>query len=111
MLRVLTFAGSTILLINSAALAEPSRKDTNDAGPVASARISLETAVSIAEKHASGKAARVEFERQREGAWIYDVEVRAGSTVMDVKVDAEKGTVIASTVDPTDADDGDDKPD
>jgi uncharacterized membrane protein YkoI len=38
-------------------------------------------------------------------------EVRADSKVFDVKVDAEKGTVIASTEDKADADDDSDKAD
>ena len=42
---------------------------------------------------------------------VYDVEVRAGSKVFDVKVDAEKGTIIASTESKADADNRDDKAD
>jgi uncharacterized membrane protein YkoI len=42
---------------------------------------------------------------------VYDVEVRAGSKVFDVKVDADRGTVIASTEDKAGADDDSDKAD
>jgi hypothetical protein len=38
--------------------------------------------------------------------WVDDVEVRTGWKVFDVKVDADRGTVIASTEDIADADDG-----
>jgi uncharacterized membrane protein YkoI len=38
-------------------------------------------------------------------AWPYDVEVSTGSKVFSIKVDADKGTVIASSEDR--ADDGD----
>jgi uncharacterized membrane protein YkoI len=97
----------TIAFLSSAtAFAESPKSQGNDAGPVASARISLDAAIAVAEKHVQGKAVRAEYEKQKEGAWVYDVEVSTGSKVFDIKVDADKGTVIASTEDRAD-DDGD----
>lgn len=102
---------ATALLISTAAFAETGRAPTNDAAPVESARVSMDSAVSAAEKHVQGKAVRAEYEKQRGGGWVYDVEVKAGAKVFDVKVDAEKGTVLASTEDKVDSDDDGDKAD
>jgi uncharacterized membrane protein YkoI len=102
----------TIAFLSSAtAFAENAKPQANDAGPVASAKISLDAAVAVAEKHVQGKAVRAEYEKQKQGSWLYDVEVSTGSKVFDIKVDADKGTVIASTEDPADADDDGDKAD
>lgn len=100
-----------VLLSSTTAFAESPKSQANDAGPVASARISLDAAIAAAEKHVQGRAVRAEYEKQKEGSWVYDVEVSAGSKVFDVKVDADKGTVIASTADRADTDDDGDKPD
>ncbi|MHB1618669.1 MAG: hypothetical protein ACYCTY_01615 [Sulfuricella sp.] len=45
------------------------------------------------------------------GQWVFDVEVVKGKKVMDVKVDADKGTIISATEDKTDHDDAHDKAD
>ena len=83
----------------------------NDAGPIGSAKISLDAAVAAAEKHVQGKASRAEYEKQKGGQWVYDVEVVAGAKTFDVKVNAENGAVIASAEDKTDTDDRDDEAD
>jgi hypothetical protein len=44
-----------------------------------------------------------------DGRWAYEIEVRNGSNVFDVEVDADKGTVIATAEGRPGADD--DKPD
>lgn len=100
-----------LLLSSAAAFAETPRSEANDAGPVTAARIPLHAAIAAAEKHIQGKAVRAEYEKQKQGTWVYDVEVTTGSKVFDVKVDADKGTIIASTEDLADNDDGDDKED
>ena len=82
----------------------------NDALPAAKARIALAQAVTIAEQHANGKASRAEFEDSKLG-WVYDVEVVSGAKVFDVRVDADKGTVIASAEDKIDHDDDRDERD
>ena len=110
--RYAIIAGSAAALIASAgAFAQSAPATTNDAGPVGSAKISLDAAVAAAEKHVQGKAARAEYEKQKGGQWVYDVEVVAGAKVFDVKVDAEKGTVIASAEDRADSDDSGDEAD
>ena len=82
----------------------------NDALTIANARIPLTQAVTVAEQHANGKASRAEYEHSKQG-WVYDVEVVAGARVFDVRVDADKGTVISSAEDKADHDDDHDKQD
>lgn len=101
----------TALVVSTAAFAETGKISKNDAAPVESAKVSMDSAVSTAEKHVQGKAVRAEYEKQKGSGWVYDVEVKAGTKVFDVKVDAEKGTVLASTEDKVDSDDDGDKAD
>lgn len=82
----------------------------NDAMAISHAKISLAQAVAAAEQHANGKASKAEYESTKAGR-AYDVEVVSGNKVFDVKVDAEKGTVLASTEDKADHDDGHDETD
>ncbi len=82
----------------------------NDAMAIAKAKIPLAQAVTTAEQHVNGKASRAEYENSKHG-WIYDVEVVSGTKVFDVKVDADKGTVISSAEDKADRDDDHDKQD
>lgn len=82
----------------------------NDAMAIAKAKIPLAQAVTAAEQHANGKAARAEYENSRQG-WVYDVEIVSGAKIFDVKVDADKGTVVSSAQDTADRDDEHDKPD
>lgn len=88
-------------LTATTASAEPA----NDAasGPVA--RIPLMAAITAAEQHVRGQAVRAEYEAGKDGRWVYDIEVKAGAKVFDVKVDADKGTVIAAQEDRQDAED------
>lgn len=102
---------ATALLVSTAAFAETARVSKNDAAPIESAKISMDSAVLTAEKHLQGKAVRAEYEKQKGGGWVYDVEVKTGTKVFDVKIDAEKGTVLASTEDKIDSDDDGDKAD
>jgi uncharacterized membrane protein YkoI len=82
----------------------------NDAMAIANAKVSMVQAVAAAEQHVSGKASRAEFEKTKTG-WAYDIEVVSANKVFDVKVDGDKGTVIASTEDKGDRDDDQDKAD
>ena len=82
----------------------------NDAMAITKAKIPLAQAVTTAEQHANGKAARAEYENSKQG-WVYDVEVVKGAKVFDVRVDADKGTVISSAEDKADRDDDHDKQD
>ena len=87
-----------------------SRPHENDALAVAQAKISLAQAVAVAEQHAGGKASRAEYENSRQGC-VFDVEVVNGAKVFDVRVDADKGTVISSAEDTADRDDEKDERD
>ena len=82
----------------------------NDAMAIMKAKISLTQAVTTAEQHANGKAARAEYENTQHG-WVYDIEVVNGAKVFDVKVDGDKGTVLSSNEDKADRDDGHDEKD
>ncbi len=82
----------------------------NDALAITKAKIPLTQAVTVAEQHANGKASRAEYENSKQG-WVYDVEVVSGAKVFDVRVDADKGTVISSAEDKADHDDDHDKQD
>ena len=82
----------------------------NDALAITKAKISMAQAVATAEQHASGKAARAEYENSKTG-WVYDVEIVSGAKVFDVKVDADKGTIISSVEDKGDRDDDRDEKD
>ncbi|MGY4435027.1 hypothetical protein ACVWWO_007504 [Bradyrhizobium sp. F1.13.1] len=73
--------------------------------------LTLDAAVGVAEKHVNGRAVLAEYERQKDGRWVYDVEVKTDTTVSDVQIDPDKGTVIASKVDQADDDDDGDKAD
>lgn len=83
----------------------------NDAMAIGKAKISLTQAVTAAEQHANGKATRAEFEPSKQHGWVYDVEVVSGAKVLDVRVDADKGTIISSKEDKSDHDDDHDKKD
>lgn len=90
-------------LAASGAVAYAGAGQDNDALAIANAnaKISLTQAVAVAEQHANGKATHAEFEHSEQG-WIYEVEVVSGARVVDIKVDADKGTVIASQEDRAD---------
>lgn len=76
----------------------------NDVATIAQAKTSLIQAISAAEQHANGKATHADYEKSRQGNWVYDVEVVSGAKVFDVRVDADKGTVISSAEDKGDHD-------
>lgn len=82
----------------------------NDAMRITQANIPLTQAAAVAEQHANGKASRAEYENSNQG-WVYDVEVVSGQKVFDVRVDADKGTVISSAADKADRGDERDEQD
>jgi uncharacterized membrane protein YkoI len=82
----------------------------NDALAIIKAKIPLAQAVTVAEQHANGKASRAEYENSKQG-WVYEVEVVSGAKVFDVRVDANKGTVISSAEEKADHNDDHDKQD
>lgn len=59
------------------------------------AKFSLTQAIATAEQQFNGKATRAEYEKTKTG-WTYDVEVINGTKVFDIRIDADKGTVISS---------------
>lgn len=73
----------------------------NESAALAQTKVSIVQAISIAEQHVNGKANRAELEQSKTGL-TFDVEVVSGTKVFDVKVDSDKGTVIASAEDKVD---------
>ena len=77
----------------------------NDAMVINQAKVPIAQAISAAEKAHGGKATKAELEQ----GLIYEVEVVAGAKVFDVKVDADKGSVLSSTEDKSDHNNGRDE--
>jgi uncharacterized membrane protein YkoI len=105
----LSLLAITVAVVGAAAYAADGGGE-NDALAISKARIPLAQAVTVAEQHANGKASRAEYENSKQG-WVYDVEVVSGTKVLDVRVDADKGTVISSAGDQADHDVDHDKQD
>jgi uncharacterized membrane protein YkoI len=101
---------AVIAVATTGTIAIAAQEKENDALGVMNAKVSLADAVNVAQQHASGRAARAEYEHSKQG-WVYDVEVVSGRKVFDVRVDAAKGTVISSVEDKMDRDDDNDKED
>ena len=110
MFRYTKIAILATALTSVCAVAYAAKTMENDALYITKAKVSMVQAVTAAEQHTKGRAVHAEYEQTKEG-WAYDVEVVSGSKVFDVKVDAEKGTVISSVEDKADHDDGHDMKD
>lgn len=104
----IAIAGAVLAATGIAAYAATNME--NDATLLPATKISLSQAVAAAEQQANGRATRAELEHTKSGI-VFDVEVVSGAKVFDVKVDPEKGTVIAATLDQADHDDDQDKQD
>lgn len=102
MIRKTTLSVLALVLATSGAVAYAARSEVqNDALAAAQAKVTLVQAITAAEQHTGGKAAKAEFEQDRQGPH-YEVEVVKGSQVFDVKVDANQGSVISSDEDKRD---------
>jgi uncharacterized membrane protein YkoI len=109
MSRSMPMLCAAAVLFSASALARTAAVSADRAVAVPYAAISLDAAIAAAEKYAHGNAIGADYEKQKDGQWVYEIEVRSGPKVLDVKVDAEKGTVIASTEGKADAGNRDDK--
>lgn len=99
MIHKTTLSALALVLATSGAVAYAARGEVqNDALAAAQAKVTLVQAITAAEQHIGGKAAKAEFEHDRQGTH-YEVEVVKGTQVFDVKVDASQGTVISSVED------------
>lgn len=105
----LSLLAVTIVAAGSVAYAATGAME-NDARAIVAAKISLVQAVTAAEQHAGGRATHAEYENSKQG-WVYDVEVVNGPKVFDVRVDADKGTIMSSAEDKAEHDDEQDKKD
>ena len=110
MFRQTKIAVIAIALASAGAVAYAANTIENDALALANAKVPMTQAITVAEQHANGKAARAEYERTVTG-WAYDVEVVSGTKVFDVRVDANTGAVLSSVEDKADHDDDHDKQD
>ncbi|MEO7252903.1 MAG: PepSY domain-containing protein [Casimicrobium sp.] len=109
--RTLSLLAATLAAVGTVAtVAYADKNSENDALAIVNAKIPLSQAVTAAEQHLNGKSSRGEYEQSKQG-WVYDIEVVSGAKVFDVKVDADKGTVISSAEDKADRDDDHDKRD
>ncbi|MEO8013938.1 MAG: PepSY domain-containing protein [Polaromonas sp.] len=104
----IAMAGAVLAASGIAAYAATSME--NDAVSLPVTKISLSQAVAAAEQQTKGRATRAELEHTKSGI-VFDVEVVSGAKVFDVRVDADKGTVISSAEDKADQDDDHDKKD
>lgn len=110
MQRKFHLAALSILSATAIGTAYAAASAENDALDIGSATITMTQAVTAAEQHVGGKAARAEYERHNKQL-VFDVEVVKGNTVMDVKVDPNSGKVISATEDKADSDDEHDEAD
>ena len=110
MFRHTKIAAIAIALASAGAVAYAANTTENDALALANAKVPMAQAITVAEQHANGKAARAEYERTVTG-WAYDVEVVSGTKVFDVRVDANTGAILSSVEDKADHDDDHDKQD
>ncbi len=95
-------------LATAGVVAFAANKMENDSAALATAKISLSQAVTSAEQHTGGKAARAEFEHTKTG-WTYDVEIVNGAKTVDVRVDSDTGTVISAVDDKIDQNEDDER--
>ncbi len=84
------------IFLSASALAGTATVSAKHAVAVPYAANSLAAAVSAAEKRLQGQAVGAGYEQRKDGRWVYEIEVRNGSNVFYVEVDADKGTVVAT---------------
>jgi len=99
------FIACTAGLLASLGLMAPSEAQTNDAAAAASVRVPMSAALATAEQHMQGKAVRAVFEAGKGARGVYEIEIATGAKVFDVRIDADKGTVISANEDRVDGDD------
>jgi uncharacterized membrane protein YkoI len=113
MLRPIVIACTSALLaslgVTVQVVADQGREtdELNKTRAAASARVPLKEAIAVAEQQVQGKAVRAEFEKKNSSEGVYEVEVVAGTKVFDVRVDADKGTVLAADEDKADRENDD----
>ena len=110
MLKFTKIAIVTAALASVGVAAFAAKNVETEAASAPATKISLVQAIAAAEQQANGRALRAEYEQTKAG-WAYDVEVVSGAKVFDVRVDADKGTVISSAEDKADRDDEHDSKD
>ncbi|NDP63527.1 PepSY domain-containing protein [Polaromonas sp.] len=107
MLRYTKIAIAGVVLAATGIATYAATRMENDAASLPATKISLSQAVAAAEQQTNGRATRAELEHTKSGI-VFDVEVVSGAKVFDVRVDADKGTVISSAEDKADHENDDD---
>lgn len=101
---------ATLATATAIGTAFAAKSTENDALAITGAKIDLMQAISAAEQHVGGKAARAEYESHN-GRMVFDIEVVKEKSVMDVTVDASNGKVIEAVADKADHETGEDRED
>ncbi|MDE2403034.1 MAG: PepSY domain-containing protein [Burkholderiales bacterium] len=74
------------------------------------AKLTLGLAIAAAEQSTPGSTAtHADFERDRQGRWVFTVEVAKAGEALDVKVDPVNGKVLSVTRDLEDREDNEDE--
>lgn len=103
----LAIAAASMIAISATAFAAKTI-DQNDATLPPQGVISLQQAIQTAQQHVKGSTAtRSEYEHNKQGAWVVDVEMVNGQQVTDVQVDALKNIVITAKADQVDQEEQD----
>lgn len=90
MSRSIALVALALALAAGSAHAEPDRTSPPPA------KISLTEAVRIAEQHSQGKAIRAEYERKKDGKWVYDITVANGAALTEVTIDTTDGVIVSA---------------
>lgn len=117
MLRPIVIACTAALLASLGptvrAMADQPREadEANETIDAASAKVPLKEAIATAEQHFQGRAVRADFKREDGPKSVYEIEVATSTKVFDVRIDADKGTVLAANEDKADRDNDDEEAD
>ncbi|WP_230181312.1 PepSY domain-containing protein [Aquabacterium sp. CECT 9606] len=77
---------------------------------ITQAKLTLGQAIAAAEQSTPGsKATHADFERDRQGHWVFTVEVAKAGEALDVMVDPANGKVLSVTRDLEDREDNEDE--
>ncbi len=87
----------------SVGTANAGTSNKNDGLAISNAKVGLVQAIKTAEQHVAGNATHADLEHEH-GKWVYEVEVVALQSIMDVTIDSVDGKVISVREDKNDHD-------
>ncbi len=102
----LSMLGIGTLAVASGQMPAISSMETSDAVAIAKSKISLEQAITIAQKSVKGDLVSAEFDQNdyREGG-KFEIKTIAGDTEYEVKIDANTGNILKTKQEKLDRDD------